>query len=88
MIVSAPADLDLKCSWISNLTQQVFLIRSRDANIGLYACGMQISLDCCKVHRREEHNLLRFSMVVDGIKESRTRMGYTDTLLLLRKGSV
>ena len=34
------------------------------------------------------HNLLRFSMVVDGIKESRTCMGSTDTLLLLRKGSV
>ena len=32
------------------------------------------------------HNLLRFSMVVDGIKESRTRMGSTDTLLLLLKG--
>ena len=34
------------------------------------------------------HNLLRFSMVVDGIKESRTRMGSTDTLLLFLKGSV
>ena len=34
------------------------------------------------------HNLLRFSMVVDGIKESRTHMGSTDTLLLLLKGSV
>ena len=33
-------------------------------------------------------NLLRFPMVVDGIKESRTRMGFTDTLLLFRKGSV
>ena len=28
------------------------------------------------------HNLLRCSMVVDGIKESRTCMGSTDTLLL------
>ena len=27
--------------------------------------------------------LLRFSMVVDGIKESRTHMGSTDTLLIL-----
>ena len=34
------------------------------------------------------HNLLRFSMVVDGIKESRTHMGSTDTLLLFRQGSV
>ena len=34
------------------------------------------------------HNLLKFSMVVDGIKESRTPMGSTDTLLLLLKGSV
>ena len=34
------------------------------------------------------HNFLRFSMVVDGIKESRIRMGSTDTLLLLLKGSV
>ena len=34
------------------------------------------------------HNLLRFSMVVDGIKESRTHMGSTDTLLLFPQGSV
>ena len=33
------------------------------------------------------HNLLRFSMVVDGIKESRTRMGSTGSLLLFPKGS-
>ena len=32
------------------------------------------------------HNLLRFSMVVDGIKESRTRMGSTGSLLLFQQG--
>ena len=45
---------DLKCSWISNLTPQVFFIRSRDANLGLYVCGMQTPMDYCKIHRWEE----------------------------------
>ena len=72
-----------KCSWISNLLDQ-------DANIGLYVCGMQTPLDYCKVHsgKNNGHNLLRFSMVVDGIKESRIHMGSTGILLLFQNGSV
>ena len=33
-------------------------------------------------------NLLRFSIVVDGIKKSRTHMGSTGSLLLFRKGTI
>ena len=50
--------------------------------------GMQTHLDCCNVQlstgERENNgdNLLRFSIVVDGIKEFRTHMGSTGSSLL------
>ena len=64
----------------------VFLIRSKDANIGLYISVVckHIWIVVMSTGERESNgdNLLRCSMVVDGIKESRTHMGSTDTLLL------